>query len=263
MIVVFKSSFLNYYETLKNMYVDGVCDCEDFTLIKSNIIDDGIWNFICNIKSDSYKKIIEIFEKSKSLFVNRIPRFYFLKSELDNDKFNQLLLDYNLYCKDSWFCTKIENLNFDYKSKLDLNIKICHNKDDVIETIMNGFSTGDPNDPYGDLSPTYREALESKLDLKIDNVETLHYVAYYQNKPISIATVSINGKDAYLNNVTTLKEFKGNGVAKELLSHLIKDLKNRNVKKIIFVTETDEYPEKFYKNLGFEVVEYGYCFEEK
>ena len=58
-----------------------------------------------------------MFEKSKSLFVNRIPRFYFLKSELDNDKFNQLLLDYNLCRKDSWFCTKIENLNLRLRRK--------------------------------------------------------------------------------------------------------------------------------------------------
>jgi len=260
---MFYQKFISYYDTLKNMYVDDICDYKDFILVKSNIIDDGIWNFICNIKNNSYDGIIELFENSKHLFVNRVPRIYFLSNQLDNKILSRLSENYNLYCKDSWFCTYISKLDLDYKSSLTLDIRISNNKDDIIDTIMKGFSTGDPNEPYGDLSPTYREALESKFNLKTKNVETLHYVAYYQNKPISIATASINNEDAYLNNVTTLKEFKGNGVAKELLSFLIKDLKNRNVKEIIFATETDEYTEKFYKKLGFEVVEYGYCFEEK
>jgi GNAT superfamily N-acetyltransferase len=245
------------------MYVDDMCDYKDFILVKSNIIDDGIWNFICNINSDSYDKIESIFDESKLLFINRIPRFYFLKNELNNETLNKLLLNYNLYCKDSWFCTDVSKLDLEYRSSLTLDIKISNNKEDVIETIMKGFSTGDPDDPYGDLSPTYRQSLEEKFDLIIEGIDTLHYVAYYLDKPISIATISINSNIAYLNNVTTLKEFKGNGVAKELLSYLIKDLKNRNVKEIIFATETDEYTEKFYKKLGFEVVEYGYCFEEK
>lgn len=150
-----------------------------------------------------------------------------------------------------------------YKSTLPISIQITNNKEDVVETIMKGFSTGDPNDPYGDLSPTYRIALNASFDKKIKGIDVLHFVAYHDKKPISIATCSIFKNIAYLNNVTTLKDYKGKGVAKEVLSFAIKVLKEKKCKSIIFATETGAYTESFYQKLGFKIVDYGYCFEEK
>lgn len=57
--------------------------------------------------------------------------------------------------------------------KIDADIEMSNNKQEIVDCIMNGFSTRDPNDPYGDLSPTYRECLEKKLFAK--NAKYQHF----------------------------------------------------------------------------------------
>ncbi len=259
----FKPYFEQYYEVLKNMYVDEIVFCENYKLVKSNIIDDGIWNFVYDINAKDYDDFVSKFNQFRKLFKNRVPRFYILKSDENAKYLNQINKDFNIYCEDSWFVTPIEELDLNYKAKIDVKIEISNNKQEIIDCVMDGFSTHDPNDPYGDLSPTYRESLEKKLFNKNSNYQTLHYVAKLGGKVVSIASITIKDDNAYLNNVTTLKEFKGKGISKEILSRIVKDLKTKHIQNIIFATETGAYTETYYKNLGFKVVDYGFCFEEK
>ena len=254
---------LNYYYALKNMYVDDINRKDCYTLIKSHIIDDGIWNFICNLNVRNINEIQDLLDLNRNSFINSTPRFYILQDEPISNMIKQIKEKYNLYCKDSWFCTNLKDLDLNYKSKISININISKNKNEVIDTIMKGFSTGDPNDPYGDLSPLYRCALETNWNKMVRDYKSIHYIAYFNNQPVSIATATFKKDYAYLNNVTTLKEYKGMGIAKELLTFLINDLKNKNINYIVFATETGEYTEAFYKKLGFKIINYGYCFEEK
>ncbi len=255
----------DYYKSLKSMYVDTMDYYTDFTMIKSNVIDDGIWNFLCNFKTKDYEAFKKQFQDSKKLFIDRIPRFYIIKTEPLAKFLDEMTKDYAIYCKDTWFVTNINQLSLNYKSSLNIKIKLCTNKDDIINTIMNGFSTGDSLDPYGNLSPTYRIALEQKLFKENSDYDVLHFAAYYNNEPISIVSITKhkNSNIAHLNNLTTLKQYKGQGVAKELLTFIIKELKKINIEIVIFATETGAYTEKYYIDLGFQIYEYGYCFEEK
>ncbi len=259
----FKPYFEQYYQSLKNMYVDEIISYDHFKMVKSNIIDDGIWNFVYDIKANSVDTFINNFNDSKRYFDNRVPRFYILKSDKNSKFLDTLTNNYNIYCEDSWFNTPLDKLNLNYKAKVDVAIELSNNKQEIIDCIMDGFSTHDPNDPYGDLSPTYRESLNKKLFSENSNSKTYHYVAKYNGKVVSIAGITITGNTAYLNNVTTLREYKGKAISKELLSYIVKELKSKNIQNIVFETETGAYTENYYKKLGFEVVDNGYCFEEK
>lgn len=247
---------LNYYNALSLLYVDKIEEHKDCFFVHSDIVDDGIWNFILVKENGNYK---ETFEAYKSKFNRRIPRFYLLNPKTSLLK--EILKRYKIYCEDSWFITKVNDLDFYYKGKLNISIKNA-NKEDVIETIINGFSTHNPEDPYGDLSPTYRTCLEQKFKTHSQKYEIKHFVAYYWNKPISIASITYDKNTAFLNNVTTLKEYKGNGIAKQILSEILIFLKSKNIKEICFATEKNAYTESFYSKLGFKIVSYGYCFEE-
>ena len=251
----FSVKFLGYYDGVKSMYVDEINEYKDYVHIKSDIIDDGIWNFVYTSKDD----IERVFENSRNLFINRVSRVYVLSKNIPNKKLEKYLEKYNVYCVDSWFCNDVNKIKLKLKSDFNLEIELCEDKNVIINTIMEGFSTGDPNDPYGDLSPTYKESLEKKLSF--DN--TINLVAKYKGNVAGLASCTLKDETAYLNNVTTLKQYKGHGIAKEIILNMIKLLKEKNVKQIIFATEKNAYTEIFYKKLGFTVVEYGYCFEEK
>ncbi len=258
----FKPYFEQYYEALKNMYIDEIVFADYYKLMKSNIIDDGIWNFVYDLKAKDYKDFVKIFNQCKPLFKNRVPRFYILKSDDNVKHLEQLKKDFNIYCEDSWFFTPLSKLNLEYKAKIDVNVEISNNKQEIVNCIMEGFSTHDPNDPYGNLSPTYRESLNKKLFDNNAKYSTIHYVAKHNGKVVSIAGITIVGINAFLNNVTTLKEYKGKGISKEILSFIVREIKNKRIQNIIFATETGTYTENYYKKLGFKIVDYGYCFEE-
>lgn len=251
----FSVKFINYYKALKSMYVDDVVEYKDFTHVKSEVIDDGIWNFAYSNSGN----VEETFEKSRKLFIDRVPRVYVLSKNVSTLKLKEYLQKYNTYSVDSWFCNDVSKMWLKLVSDFNIEIELCTDKNVVINTIMEGFSTGDPNDPYGDLSPTYREALEKK----IGSENVIHLIAKFEGNIAGLASCTIVGDYAYLNNVTTLKQYKGHGIAKEVILNMIKVLKERNVKYILFETEKNAYTEIFYKKLGFTVVEHGYCFEEK
>ena len=233
----FSSKMLAYYEAMKSMYVDKITVEDEFINISSNDIKDGKWNFVYSNRDD----VDATFEKSQS-------RVYVLSKNLSQDKLNRCFNKYNVCYENSWFCNDLSKVKLKLKSDLRIQIELCEDKDIVINTIIEGFNLNDPS---------YRDTLERKWDLE----DTIHLIAKYEGDVAGLASCTIKGDVAYLCNVTTLKQYKGHGIAKELILNMIKVFKDREVKQVIFSTPKDGFTEVFYKRLGFTVVEYGYCLE--
>ena len=104
----FKPYFEQYYQSLKNMYVDEILSFNDLKMVRSNIIEDGIWNFVYDIKANSFDDFVKKINESKRYFKNRVPRFYVFKSDGNAKYLNKLKEKYNLYCEDSWFNTPLD-----------------------------------------------------------------------------------------------------------------------------------------------------------
>ncbi|KYG36762.1 acetyltransferase [Bacillus gaemokensis] len=60
---------------------------------------------------------------------------------------------------------------------------------------------------------------------------------------------NLEGKEAYILNMYTLPEYRGNGLAKKLLQHCIKECKENGVKRIWLHSSKDG--ELLYKKMGF------------
>lgn len=235
----FSNKFINYYEAMKSMYVDKV-DVEDGLInIGSKELEDNRWNFVYSDSDD----VDNTFEKCDD-------RVYVLSKNLSQDKLNKCFNKYKVCYENSWFCNDLSRVKLKLRSDLKIQIELCEDKDIVINTIIEGFEIKDP---------AYKDTLERKWNLK----NVVHLIAKYEDNVAGLASCVINGDTAYLNNVTTLKQYKGHGIAKEITLNMVKVLKDREVKQIIFCTPKDGFSELFYKRLGFTVVEYGYCFEKK
>ena len=233
----FSSKMLAYYEAMKSMYVDKITIEDGFINVSSKDIKDGKWNFVYSDRDD----VDATFEKSQS-------RVYVLSKNLSQDKLNRCFNKYNVCYENSWFCNDLSKVKLKLKSDLRIQIELCEDKDIVINTIIEGFNLNDPS---------YRDTLERKWDLE----DTIHLIAKYEGNVAGLASCTIKGDVAYLCNVTTLKQYKGHGIAKEVILNMIKVFKDREVKQVIFSTPKDGFTEVFYKRLGFTVVEYGYCLE--
>ena len=256
--------FEKYFEALKNLYIDEIKTCHDYKIVRSDFIDDKDNNFVFDLKFSNIASFEMLYKVAAKELKDREPRFYILKSEKNAKFLDYFKSKYNICCEDSWFFTNVEKLKLNHKAKIDIDIELSQNKQEIIDTILEGFSNDDLDGQNNEIFPAYRECLNNKLSVPVGGTpyKTYHYVAKHNGKVIAISTITTDCKDAFLDNVTTLKEYRRLGVAKEVLTFIINQLKLKNVKNIIFTTIAGAYTEEIYKSLGFQVVDYGVCFEE-
>ena len=252
MIDVHLSSQLNLYMSEKKSY-------DNFDIYFGGLIDDYYWNFATNIKSKTKEEFKLDWETMKSVFKERNlqPVAYLTPlSPLYNDVDN---LNLAVLYTDSWLTLKdIKNYPY-YKSKLELTFEIV-NKDNIekfIDGVCAGFASDDPEDPYGELSEGYRIALRNGIKVNDPKYKIQHYLVYCEDVVVGTATVCYSDKIACVYNVTTAKAYKKNGIAKELMSYLIKDMAAKGIKLICLQTEKGFYTENIYIKLGFEKAFYG------
>ena len=110
-----------------------------------------------------------------------------------------------------------------------------------------------------DLKALYRDAgwWEPSYDR---NPEFLNYIvkdsavfigAFYKKKMIGMGrALSDLVSDAYIQDVTVLKTYRGKGIGKKIIQALIKELKKKGVDWIGLVAEPGT--SSFYKELGFD-----------
>lgn len=75
----------------------------------------------------------------------------------------------------------------------------------------------------------------------------------YNQKPCSIASVFQYKKEAVLENIATLKGFRGKGLIGELIYYIQRDVEERNIDRM-WVFPISEEVEKVYQKYGFETI---------
>ncbi|TGE39225.1 GNAT family N-acetyltransferase [Desulfosporosinus fructosivorans] len=117
---------------------------------------------------------------------------------------------------------------------------------------------------YGsEMTCEFRVATIEYLEKHINSDSMVCYLAIEDGEIISIVILCVYylipklhnhmGKVGYIFSVYTLKEYRGQGLAKELMSRTIETAKRIGVKEIYLNGEEKAIP--MYKKLGFECVE--------
>ncbi len=236
------------------LYMSNKIQKQDYDIYYSNLIDDEYWNF-AYLKNREVS-LNEIFDEIKLNMneLNRKPIIYIPSSIIDlklqeNIKNSKLK---SLYT-DVWMT--LDNLEqFEsYKSKIDFSVYKVDEilKEQFIQAIMDGFSGDNPEDPYESLSDGYKIALEKSFNENDSEYKVIHYLGKKEQESISTATVVYKGNKAIIYNVTTNKKYQRNGVCKQMMSDIIKDLIQLNINEICVQTEQGFYTEQVYKNMGF------------
>jgi ribosomal protein S18 acetylase RimI-like enzyme len=107
-----------------------------------------------------------------------------------------------------------------------------------------------------------RETTTEYLKKHINSDSLICYLAIEDNRIISTVILcmynvipklnNITGKVGYIFNVYTLKEYRGRGLAKELMNKTVETAKSMGVKEIYLNGEEKAIP--LYRRLGFECV---------
>ena len=247
------------------LYMSKKLQFSDYDIYLSDLIEDNYWNFAINLKSKNKDEFLVEWKNIKNDFIKyKRQAIVYLTPELPiYEKKDELGLS-EIYT-DSWLM--LENLkDFEYsKSKLNINIEEVdkNNLEDFIQGVSDGFSSGDSNDPYDSLSEGYKIALRESFKKKNTKYKIKHYLARYNNIVVGTATVNYNDEVACVYNVTTNRNYKKNGICKEIMSCLIKDMVDKGIKIICLQTEKGFYTEEVYLKLGFKKIFDGIAYGDK
>lgn len=96
------------------------------------------------------------------------------------------------------------------------------------------------------------QGIDPTLEHDQMDYERIHYVGYLDQQPV--VTGRINGSDQIwrLERVATLKNYRGRGLAKNLLKFILAKAKEQHIDKVELDAQTTA--QTFYNKLGFETV---------
>lgn len=242
------------------LYASKIIDKDNYNILLSDLIDDQYWNFayLKSVDIDLNKVWQDIKYKMKKY--NRQPVLYITSSNSNlEEKLKELNL--NVLYTDVWMINDdLDNFE-DYKSKIDFKVnRVDENlKSKFIQAVMDGFSGDNPEDPYESLSEGYKIALEQ---CKSDGIYKVNnYIGLYNDKAISTATVIYKDDKAIIYNVTTNRNYQKQGVCKQTMSEVIKNLRNIGITTVCLQTEKGFYTEQVYKNMGFKEIMLGKAYK--
>ena len=246
------------------LYASNIIEKENYNILLSDLIDDQFWNFAYS------KNIIDLNQiwqniKSDMENHNRQPVIY-ITSDMHSKELQEKIQQNNLKVlyTDVWMT--IDNLTAfkEYRSKVDLKISKVNEKlkNKFVQAVMDGFSGENPDEPYESLSDGYRVALEKSIEIKDSKYKVINYVGIYDENVISTATVLYKDNAAIIYNVTTNKNYQRQGVCKQTMSDVIKDLRNIGIEIACVLTEKGFYTEQVYKSMGFKEVMLGTAYVE-
>ena len=97
------------------------------------------------------------------------------------------------------------------------------------------------------------------LKIFLERNPELNFVVLYENKIIATVKCSYDGRRGYIHHLAVKREFRGQGIAEELVNKCIENLLKKGITKYrVFVMDSNKEAIDFWKHIGFEEQIYDY-----
>lgn len=248
---------------LQGMYFSRIIKCTNYTLAFSDSIEDTYYNYCAFSQFEDGSFLSKWNEIKKNFPNNRIPALYVSPSSDLYGVESVYLSEFQKNYTDAWMVLQGRQ----YFNALSSNQKIVVNKitsKETFETFVNVFTAAysgdDPNDPYGQLSPTYTKALLNSWGNN-DEYSKTHYLAFLNGKPAGVATAIRHNNLVAVYNVGTVSKYRKHGIGETIMLNIVKNLKPNET--LFLQTEKGSNVEEWYRKMGFETLFLGTCYTEK
>lgn len=253
-----------HFNGLQEMYFTSIRDYAFGSLLLSNSIEDTYYNYFAKLRTNG-QSLAEIWEKVKMLFPsNRMPALYISPSSDLYGRESDLLSTFVRQYTDAWMVLNDWTFFNNYELNKKISVRPVTNQEIFnnffVETFHIAYSSDDPNDPYGQLSPTYKNSLRKSWGKNTDYLKK-HFIAEYDGKPAGVITAVCYNGFVGVYNVGTISEFRHLGIGKAMMSAVASSINKNDV--LFLQTEKGSLVEKWYETMGFQTVFYGECYTER
>ena len=144
---------------------------------------------------------------------------------------------------------------------------------ELVTMVLRGAAVGERSGQVEELSPedyagfnriitsefsdSGSEVVEQLVQLGLlmaDAANARFFVANADDKPVAGTHLYSDGSAAQIEDVGTLEAYRGRGLSRILMKHVIADAFDNGHDMVFLVAEADDWPKDFYARLGFEVV---------
>lgn len=238
------------YLLLEGMYFDDKKETDDYILCTSKVVDDFFWNtaYLKNkINNDILRHIEDEFKninRQTSLYIGRDnPHYKENKEQLLKDGYE--VNDTDVY------------MVLDKKSDVEITtrIKVIENEkeyNDYMRVLASAYNDKIENaneNVYADyITECYYNAVKNTMNSK----DHIHIIAYDNDIPVSVATLSYVDGIGGINNVGTAQGYWNKGYGKQVIAYVIKKFEELGGGVLILCTEHNSKNQNFYEKLGFK-----------
>ena len=244
------SLFLDYYQHLQyGVAYSKLTDLGFASICYSNEISSPVFNLAWVNKNLVERESTRIESELKKL--GRKPSIYFENTEKFDD-LKRLLesLGYKKTWEDSWMFSDGKNINKDRFGQ----VKKVKNEDELdifLKTFDKCYQKNDPQNPYGELGDYLVSAKTVWLNHEGSN-RVEYFVVYENETPVAVSSLTNFAGIGYISNVGSFHEVRGKGFGKLATQFCIEQSKNNGNTEHCLATEEGQYPNEFYKRIGFE-----------
>lgn len=245
---------LNFqYILLNDFYFTNNKETDDYLLCYSDVIDDYFWN-IAYLKNAYSKDKLEKLESEFKSLNNKPSSVYIGRSDECYENNKHLLLENGYKLNDTDVYMALDRI---IPIDINLDIRIVENEkeyNDYMKVLSSAYNDSIENpeeNVYADcITEGYYNAIKSTIG---DNTH-MHIVAYDNEVPVSVATLSYIDGIAGINNVGTAQGFWNKGYGKQVVKYAINKFQELGGTLLTLSTEYHSKNQTIYENLGFKEI---------
>lgn len=251
-----------HFNVQQGMYFDTLYSKDGMFYFGSNHIQDSVWNygmidFISSEKISKFEAFCKNIGKPVSLYLSRE----------DANNYNKMLVDLGFSAPlddgelvtETWMEFDVKKYNIQKSSNIHKVYTEKH-KSDFIEVFLAAYGgEKTPEKPYGDLPEEYKECVERSFD----NPKFHNFVCYYEDVPVSVATLCMFGEHGGLYNIGTKPLYERRGFGLAVTDACINQWKSLSGKSLFLQTETGTGIDSWYERIGFRRVFDGAIYEKE
>jgi hypothetical protein len=243
------SQFLEYYQHLQyGIMYKKLIDLGFASVAWCEKDKSAFWNYagVDNLLDDNEIKVVERTLK----VLKRNPAIYFEnRKELSSLVRKLKRKGYKKFAEDSWMFHNGKNVD-DSRFGAVKKVKTEKDLEEFLETFDACYQKDDPQNPYGELND-YLDVTRDAWYQHRGSDRLEYFVVYKGKNAVAVSTLTNFAKIGYISNVGSLREVRGEGFGKVAsLYAVVKSKKNGNTEHAL-ATEEGDYPNEFYKRIGF------------
>ncbi len=97
------------------------------------------------------------------------------------------------------------------------------------------------------------------LKIYLKRNQKLNFVVLHENRIIATIKCSHDGRRGYIHHLAVQKEFRREGIARELINKCLEQLREIDIRKYrVFVQDSNKEAINFWKHIGFDEQVYDY-----